>query len=115
MNIQPSLCDTSVQGYWKDHSFGYMDFCPQSVSHVQPFVTPWTVTHQAPLPVGISQARILKWVAIFFSRGSSQSRDQTRVSCVNMFQAEPFPLSYQGRPTDRCSYSESRVVKLRKI
>ena len=68
MNIQPSLCDTSVHDYWKDHSFGYTDFCPQSVSHVQPFVTPWTVTHQAPLPVGISQARILKWVAIFFSR-----------------------------------------------
>ena len=81
MNIQPSLCDTSVQDYWKDHSSGYMDFCPQSVSHVQPFMTPWTVTHQAPLPVGISQARILKWVAIFFSRGSSQSRDQTRLLC----------------------------------
>ena len=31
---------------------------------------------------GILQARILKWVAISFSRGSSQSRDQTRVSCT---------------------------------
>ena len=30
---------------------------------------------------GISQARILEWVAISFSRGSSQSRDQTQVSC----------------------------------
>ena len=29
---------------------------------------------------GILQARILKWVAIFFSRGSSQPRDQTHVS-----------------------------------
>ena len=29
---------------------------------------------------GISQARILEWVAIFFSRGSSQSRDWTWVS-----------------------------------
>jgi len=25
---------------------------------------------------GISQARVLEWVAIFFSRGSSQHRDQ---------------------------------------
>ena len=42
--------------------------------------TPWTVTHQAPLSMGFLQARILEWVAIPFSRGSSQPRDQTRVS-----------------------------------
>ena len=29
----------------------------------------------------ISQARILQWVAIFFSKRSSQPRDQTHVSC----------------------------------
>ena len=31
---------------------------------------------------GIFQARILEWVAIFFSRGSSWPRDRTRVSCI---------------------------------
>ena len=31
---------------------------------------------------GILQARILEWRAIPFSRGSSQPRDQTQVSCV---------------------------------
>ena len=31
---------------------------------------------------GISQARILEWVAISFSRGSSQPRDWTQVSCI---------------------------------
>ena len=31
---------------------------------------------------GIFQARILEWVAIFSSRGSSQPRDQTWVSCI---------------------------------
>ena len=31
---------------------------------------------------GILQARILEWVAVFFSRGSSQPRDQTHVSYV---------------------------------
>ena len=30
---------------------------------------------------GIFQARILEWVAIFSSRGSSQPKDQTRPSC----------------------------------
>jgi len=31
---------------------------------------------------GILQARILEWVAIPFSRGSSQPRDQTQVSLI---------------------------------
>ena len=31
---------------------------------------------------GILQARILEWVAFLFSRGSSQSRDQTQVSHI---------------------------------
>ena len=31
---------------------------------------------------GILQARILGWVAIPFSKGSSQPRDQTQVSCI---------------------------------
>ena len=54
-----------------------------SLSHVRLFVTPWTV---ACLPGSsihrILQARILEWVAIPFFRGSSQSRDGIRVSCV---------------------------------
>ena len=31
---------------------------------------------------GIVQARILEWVTIPFSRGSSLPRDQTQVSCI---------------------------------
>ena len=31
---------------------------------------------------GILQARILEWVAICFSRGSSWTRDRTQVSCI---------------------------------
>ena len=31
---------------------------------------------------GILQARILEWVAISFSKGSSQPRDCTQVSCI---------------------------------
>ena len=32
---------------------------------------------------GIFQARILEWVAISYSRGSSQPRDRTHISCVS--------------------------------
>ena len=31
---------------------------------------------------GILRARILEWIAILFSRGSSRPRDQTQVSCI---------------------------------
>ena len=48
-------------------------------SHVRLFATPWTVANEAPLSMRILQARILEWVAIPFSRGSSQPRDQTQV------------------------------------
>ena len=50
------------------------------ISHAQLFVTPWTVAHQAPLSTEILQARILEWVAIPSSRGSSQPRNPTGVS-----------------------------------
>ena len=42
-------------------------------------MTPWTVAHQAPLSMGILQARTLEWVAVPSSRGSSQHRDLIRV------------------------------------
>ena len=59
---------------------GPIVFC--LVSCVQLFMTPRTVTHQAPLSMGILQERILKWVALPSSRGSSQSRDWTQISRI---------------------------------
>ena len=47
------------------------------------FATPWTVARQASFVHGILQARVLEWVAIPFSRGSSLPRDQTHVSCID--------------------------------
>ena len=47
-------------------SFDHMNYSPQS-----------SAVH------GILQERILEWVAIYFSRGSSQPRDQTQVSWVS--------------------------------
>ena len=47
------------------------------LSHVRLFVTPWTVAYQPTSSMGFFQARVLEWVAISFSRGSSQPRDRT--------------------------------------
>ena len=51
-------------------------------SVVSDSVTPWASTRQAPLSMGILQARILEWVAMPSSKGSSQPRDRTQISCI---------------------------------
>ena len=58
--------------------------CAWSLSH-RLFSTPWTVTCQALLSMGVLQARTLEWVAMPSSRGSSQPRDWTQVSCTGRF------------------------------
>ena len=40
------------------------------------------VAQQAPQSMGILQARILEWVAMPYSKGSSQSRDWRQVSHI---------------------------------
>ena len=55
-------------------------------SHVRLFATPWTVAPQAPLSMGILQPRILEWVAMPSSRGSSWPKDQARVSQTRVSQ-----------------------------
>ena len=63
------------------HSFWYLDF----------IISQWSETQSCPtldgsLPGssihGIFQASVLEWAAVSFSRGSSQTRDWTWVSCI---------------------------------
>ena len=68
--------------------------CPACVlSHVWLFATLWTVAHQAPLSVELSR-HLLEWVAISFSRGSSQPRDWTCVSSLAL--QNSLPLCHLG-------------------
>ena len=53
-----------------------------SYSVVSDSLWPHGLAHQAPLSMGILQARILEWVVMFSSRRSSQLKDQTQVSCI---------------------------------
>ena len=56
---------------------------------------------------GFLQARILEWVAIFFSRGSSQPRDQTQVSCIagRFFTVWTTREAQKSHLTNNCSSS----------
>ena len=70
-------------------------------SRVLLFATPWTVAHQAPLSMGILQARILEWVSMPSSEGSSLPRDRTHIwlhvlPCKWIF----YPLSHLGSHDD---------------
>ena len=59
--------------------------CPcstKSHSVVSDSLQPVDCSPPSPSVHGILQARILEWVAISFSRESSQPRDQTKVPCI---------------------------------
>ena len=82
----------------------------KSVSHVRLFATPWTVTCQAPLSMGFSRQEN-EWVAISFSRGPSQRRDRTWVSCI--VGRGFYCLSHQGSlPNDRGRHVKQTWIQL---
>ena len=54
----------------------------KSFSRVWLFATPWASSLPGFSLHGILQARVLEWVAISFSRGSSRPRDRTHVSRI---------------------------------
>ena len=92
-----SLEQRSLEGYspWSDKELDTTDWLTPSLSHFSLY-TCYVLAAQSRLtlcdPVdcstpgssihGILQVRILEWVATPFSRRSSQSREQTQVSCI---------------------------------
>ena len=66
-------------------------------SHVQLIATLQIVTCQTPLSMGILQARILEWVTMPSSSGSSQPRDWIEPRSPTL-QAESLPSEPPGSP-----------------
>ena len=67
----------------QSHLFYWKYVCAHLVAQSCPALCdPWTVAHQAHLSMRILQTRILAWVPMPSSRGSSQPRDWTQVSDV---------------------------------
>ena len=90
-NIYSSLCLLSHFSMLAEQHRCVRACVLSSFSCVWLFVTSWTVALQAPLSMGILQVRILKWVTMPSSRGSSWPRDQTCVSASvgRLFTTEP--------------------------
>ena len=76
-----------------------LDNIPMEIKATQWCLTPCNPTDY--IVHEILQARILKWVAASFSRGSSQSRDFTQISCTAgelSHHRSPYQMSYQRIP-----------------
>ena len=97
-------CPKTNNGQWQTfYQLCLLHWLPLCCAMLSPFscvwlfVTPWTVACQAPLSMGFSRQRILEWVVGSFSRGSSQPRDRTWVSCLGT--RVLYCLSHQGSPS----------------
>ena len=78
-------------------------FMLSGFSCVPLFATLWTVALQAPLFMGFSRQEYWSWVAMPFSRGSSQPRDWTNVSYISLnWQMGSLPLVPPGKPKSDC-------------
>ena len=77
-HVTCAICSSSLSlSFLIDKKRGFVHAKP--LSHIWFFATLWTVAHQAPLSMGILQARILEWIVMPSSRESSQSWDWTQV------------------------------------
>ena len=82
-------------------------------SHIQLWVTLWTVAPQAPVSMGILQARILEWVAMPYSRGSSWLIDQTQcLLCLLHCQEGSLPLVPPEKPSLDCIWYQIFTLPL---
>ena len=73
---QEAVCVLAAQSCWT------IDMNLFRFSVTSTFCSPLDCSPPGSSVHGILQARILEWVAMPFSRGSSQTRDRTWVSCI---------------------------------
>ena len=96
------MCKDVLQYIWVGHVRAVMCLVTQSCPNV---CDQWTLALQAPLSMGILQARILQWVAMASSR-SSKPRNWARVSCI----AGGFFIHWTNREAQRtCTNSPKEV------
>ena len=84
----PRVCDSWALG---------LCFCCLIAKSCPALCDPMDCSPPGSSVLGISQARMPEWVAISFSSGSSQPRNQTSVSCIgSFFTTEPPGKHGQG-------------------
>ena len=66
------------------------------LSHVQQFVSPWTVIRQAPLSMGFSRQEY--WSGLPFSPKGDLPHPGIELASSDWQAADSLPLSHQGSP-----------------
>ena len=99
----PTLSNSAQPAGWLVHACVLNHF-----SRVQLCVAPWTLWPTRLLCPWILQARVLEWVAVPSSRGSSQLKDRIRISYSLLhWQTDCLPLELPGKPNEEaCIYTE---------
>ena len=82
----------------KKEVVAHMCVCALSLQSYLTLCDPMDYSPRGSSVHGILQARILEWVAISYSRGPSQPRDPTRVSCVSRIASGFFTTEPPGKP-----------------
>ena len=87
----------------------------QLQSHVQVFLTPWTVAHQAPLSMRFSREEY--WSELTFpSSEDLRPRDQTCVSCISCVgRWDSLPLSNLGNPDNYIKWTQIKRLDSKTI
>ena len=76
------------------------------------FVTPWTAVHQAPLSMRFPRQEYWSAFAISFSRGSSQPRDRTHISCIGRQILYPWATWEAPASSLKVNWNEERSSKV---
>ena len=98
---------------WRLSTFNVSTFLPDcclSWHYVQVFCDPMGCSSPVSSVHGTSQTKILEWVAISFSRGSSRPRDQSCTSCVGRgtlhhWAAGQAPSRLTPQPSKHCLFA----------
>ena len=90
------VCTHVCEIYTHTHTHTYLCTCMLSCSSRVWLYNPTDCSWPGSSVHGILYARILAWVAMPSSRGSSQPRDRTLVSCVYRMASRFLPLSHWG-------------------
>ena len=82
--LWPCVCGWHFKTWFSSYVLAVflIGICTQLLNSVQLFCDPMDCILPGSSVHGISLARIPSWVAISFSRGSSQTRDQTHISSI---------------------------------
>ena len=90
------ICGSIINQLWPFPGESPLCSVPKSFSRcvafsrIQLFTSPGFSVH------AILQTRILEWIAVSFSRGSSQPKDQICISCTSWIAGDSLPLCHLG-------------------